>query len=99
MESKYGFRSNETLLGIILILVGVSLLTDKLIIFNVIWQVLVIVWGLLLLKEHNLIQGIVVLSFGIIFLIDTIVGLNITYTLLGIGSMGLGIKVIFANLR
>lgn len=99
MESKYGFRSNETLLGIILLLVGVSLLTDKLFFFNAIWQILVVVWGVLLLKEKNIIQGAIVLVFGAVLLADTFFHIGITYDLIGVGSIGLGIKVIFSNLK
>ncbi len=90
IEKSYGF-----LFGIILFLVGLSLIFEDMFFFNVLWEALIIFWGIMNIKQKDYFYALALLSFGVVFLVDTIFKLGITNILTGLFISAIGIKILF----
>ncbi len=98
-DSKVSFKNIKVLLAIILILLGISLLSQDSVVFNFIWQIAVLIWGLFLFREKNYLQGGIVTAFGIVCLYDTIFDKGFTTYLAGILVIVVGIKIFFDEIN
>ncbi len=96
---KYISKSYSFLFGIILFLVGLSLIFDQMIVFNIIWEALIIAWGVLNLRQKDFFYALALISFGVIFMIDTIFNLGITNILIGLFISSIGIKELLKDIK
>ncbi|MFV0288818.1 MAG: LiaF transmembrane domain-containing protein [Mycoplasmatales bacterium] len=98
-ETKYATKNYESLFGIILMLLGLSFILDNLWWFNLLWQIALIIWGTLNIKEGNTIYGIILIAFGSLFIVDWAIMIDIRDILIGLFFIALGGKMLFSNLR
>ncbi len=96
---KYIAKSYSFLFGIILFLVGLSLIFEDMIFFNIIWEALIIAWGVLNLRQKDFFYALALISFGVIFMIDTIFNLGITNILIGLFISSIGIKEVLKDIK
>ncbi len=92
---RYITKSYGFLLGIILFLVGLSLIFEDMFFFNVLWEGLIIFWGIINIRQKDYFYALALISFGVVFLVDTIFNLGITNILTGLFISALGIKILF----
>ncbi len=98
-KTKYATKNYESLFGIILILLGVSYILDDKTFFNLIWQIVIIVWGALNIKEKNYLYGAILIGFGSLFILDNVFDFNIRDILIGLLFCFIGAKLVFNNLK
>ncbi len=97
--NRYISKSYGFLLGVILFLVGLSLIFEDLFLFNVLWESLIIVWGIINIRQKDYFYALALLTFGVVFLVDTIFTLGITNILTGLFISALGIKILFQDMK
>lgn len=96
--SKYKTKNYMSLFGIILTLIGLSIILKDLMFFNVLWEVLIIVWGVLNFRNKDYLYSAVLLVFGIVFLIDTIFNMGIRDIITGLFISAIGVRILFQEL-
>lgn len=97
--SKYSTKNYQSLFGIILILVGLSFIIPDAIIFNIVWQVLIVIWGILNLRDKNYIYGIILLVFGIVLLFSQLFNSHILIAITGAFLIAVGGRLLWDNLK